>query len=147
YVPAAPDALEKVPGTEEGFEAGKGKILLMDDEDIVRKSVSRMLERLGYTVDLAFDGNEALNKYRKAIETDEKYDLVIMDLTIPGGMGGKEAIHLFHEIDPGVRAIVSSGYSNDPIMASCKDYGFCGVISKPFRLKDLSRVCKKILDQ
>jgi len=112
----------------------------MDDEEMILEVAGEMLEHLGYEVAFAKDGNEAVELYRQAKEAGNPFAAVIMDLTIPGGMGGREAIKRFMELDPNVKAIVSSGYSTDPIMADFKKYGFCGVVTKPFKIKELSEV-------
>ena len=117
---------------------GSGKILLMDDEDSVRKTVCKMLSHLGYRVEVAANGEETISLYKKAKESGEPFDTVIMDLTIRGGMGGKETIESLIQIDPDIKAIVSSGYFNDPIMSDFRTYGFSGVIPKPFEIEDLS---------
>jgi PAS domain S-box-containing protein len=135
---AAPEAREPEPAP-----AGKGRVLVLDDEAIVREVATHMLRELGYEVECAPDGAEALRLYRAALDSGGRFDAVIMDLTIPGGMGGGEAIAQLRAIDPGVRAIVSSGYSNDPIMARCGDFGFCGVIAKPYKLADLAAVVRE----
>jgi|GEM_PF-1841291 len=113
------------------------RILVMDDEEAIRDLLSQMLRRKGFDVITAGEGNEAYNLYKKAKESEMPFDLVIMDLTIPGGLGGKETIDIIRRFDPKVRAIVSSGYSNDPIMADYSKYGFSGVLPKPFSLSDL----------
>ncbi len=143
-------ASEKEPekkGPNEEFVKGDGKILLMDDEEIVRISVSSMLGGLGYRVDTAKDGGDAVEKYRDAKESSAPYDAVILDLTVPGGMGGKDAVAKLKEIDPEIKAIVSSGYSHDPVMAHFEDFGFAGVLSKPYRLIELSRVIHNVLKE
>ena len=88
---------------------------------------------------------ETLEKFKQAKEADNPYDVVIMDLTIPGGMGGKETLVELRKIDPQVMAIVSSGYANDPIMANYKEYGFAGVVPKPYRIEELSVAVQKLL--
>jgi CheY-like chemotaxis protein len=118
----------------------KGKILFMDDEEILRRAVTRMLLAWGCEVECARDGSEAIEMYRDAVESGAPYDIVIMDLTVSGGMGGREAIQKLLEVDPGAVAIVSSGYSNDPIMANFAEYGFKGVITKPYTAVELRRV-------
>jgi CheY-like chemotaxis protein len=123
----------------------KGRILVMDDEEIIRDVLSSMLEFLGYEVEFSLDGQDALDKYREAMQRDKRFDAIIMDLTIPGGKGGKEAIHDLREIDPGVRAIVSSGYSNDPVMSNFTEYGFTGVVKKPFKIEELDEVLDQTL--
>ena len=123
---------------------GKGRILVMDDEEIVWDIARNMLEYLGYDSLFAKDGQEAVGLYRSTFHTEKKIDAVIMDLTIPGAMGGKEAIVLIREIDPRARVIVASGYSNDPVMAHHRDYGFVDRIDKPFQLRDLSRMLNRV---
>lgn len=124
---------------------GHGRILLMDDEEIVRTVTGEMLQVLGYEVAIAMDGAEAIRLYSEAKESGTPFDAVIMDLTVPGGMGGKEAILKLRELDPEIRAIVSSGYSQDPIMADFKQYGFSAVLAKPFSGSILSAVLHKVL--
>ena len=125
----------------------EGKILLMDDEKIVRKALKKILEKLGYMVETATEGQETLARYKENLETGEPFNAVILDLTIPGGMGGKETIKGLLEIDPNVKALVSSGYSNDPVMAKYKDYGFKGIIIKPYDADALSKAISKLLDE
>jgi CheY-like chemotaxis protein len=117
----------------------------MDDEEILREFISRMLNKFGYHVEVASDGDEAIERYKKAKESGQPFDVVLMDLTIPGGMGGREAISKLIEIDPKVKAIVSSGYSNDPIMANYKDFGFKSVVTKPYTLNELSRTLVDVI--
>ena len=122
-----------------------GRILLMDDEEVVRKVVKDMLEKLGCQVELTCDGDEAVEKYRQAREAGRPFDAVIMDLTIPGGMGGKQAVRELLKIDDQARVIVSSGYANDPIMADFRSYGFQGVVPKPYTLRDLNKMLTEVL--
>lgn len=124
---------------------GKGKILLMDDEDYVRRVAGRMLEYLGYEVNFAKDGTEAIDLYKKSKETDKPFDALIMDLTIPGGMGGRECIDKLLALDKNVKVIVSSGYSNDKIMSDFKKYGFKDVVIKPYKIEELGEVLHKAL--
>ncbi len=105
-----------------------------------------MLERFGCTVEVAVDGNEAVKKYRESMESGNPFDAVILDLTISGGMGGKQTIIQLLSIDPEVKAIVSSGYSNDPVMASYSEYGFTDFIAKPFGSLELNKIIRKILN-
>ncbi len=123
------------------------KILVMDDDEMIGRLMPLLLPRLGYEVELAADGTEAIALYEKARYTDKPFDLVIMDLTIPGGMGGKEAIEKLLAIDPSVKAIVSSGYSNDPVMADYRDYGFKSVITKPYNVNNLGEILYKVLHE
>jgi len=99
-----------------------------------------MLEYLGYEVELAKEGNEAIDIYARRLDSDEPVDLVIMDLTIPGGMGGAKAVREILALHPAAKVIVSSGYSEDPIMADYRRYGFCGAIAKPYQLQELEKV-------
>ncbi len=124
---------------------GTGKILVMDDESLVRDVLSVSLTNLGYTVVCSQEGSEAVTLYEQALKNGHPFDAVIMDLTVPGGMGGKEAVIRLREIDPGVKAIVSSGYSQDPVMAHFRDYGFSGVVSKPYTLKILSEAVHRVI--
>lgn len=121
------------------------KILIMDDEEMLRNVAKAMLTKLGNTVVLAADGAEAVKCYQESMNSGNPIQLVIMDLTVPGGMGGKEAVLEIHKLNPEAKVIVSSGYSNDPVMANYKNYGFCAAISKPFQLQDLSQVLTKVL--
>ena len=134
----------KAPGGKPAV-AGKGKVLIMDDEQDVRDVVGAMLNRIGYNVDFAGDGGKAVELYKKAGKSKKPFDVVIMDLTIAGGISGKEAIKQFKKIDPEVKAIVSSGYSNDPVMVRYKRYGFKGVLAKPYEIKELNRVLAKVI--
>lgn len=142
YLPAA---INQVPEENEQVLSGQGKILVMDDEELVRDLLDRMLGHLGYRATLAKDGAEALELFTTARDAGEHFAALILDLTVPGGMGGKAAIERFLRIDPQVKAIVSSGYSDDPIMAEFAKYGFSGVITKPYRIAELNRVLSQVL--
>lgn len=124
---------------------GKGRILIMDDEEMVLDLVKQILDHLGYKVNCAEDGDKAIRQFKDAKSKNKPFDVVIMDLTIPGGLGGKEVIKTLKEIDPSVKAIVSSGYSNDPIMANYKKYGFAARLSKPYHIETLSSTIQKIM--
>ena len=121
-----------------------GRILIMDDQKPILKMMSRMLNRLGYDTDCAIDGAQAFDIYKKAIQENNPFDFVILDLTIPGGMGGAEAIKKLRELDSNVKAVVSSGYSNDPIMSNYKEYGFCGLIPKPYTKDQMKNLIDSI---
>jgi PAS domain S-box-containing protein len=138
YLPASKKAVKggrKMTTTNLG-QAG-GKVLVMDDEEIIRKMLENMLNLAGYRVELSSGGKEAIQKYGQAITAGDPFDAVIMDLTIPGGTGGKEAVKELLKIDPRAAVIVSSGYANDPIMAEYKKHGFKAVIAKPYSVKQL----------
>ncbi|MGB5615268.1 MAG: response regulator, partial [Desulfobacterales bacterium] len=126
---------------------GKGRVLVMDDEKLIRDIVAQFLTVMGFETAKAEDGREAMELYREAKESGHAFDVVIMDLTIPGGMGGKETIEKLLAYDPAAIAIVSSGYSNDPIMSNCEAYGFKGVIKKPYRIEDLSDALRDLLSR
>ena len=143
YVPASEARAEERARPQP--PQGKGRIILMDDEDMVRKVTSQMLRQLGYHVDGASDGVEVIELYRKAKEGGKPYDVVIMDLTIPGGMGGRECVEKLHAIDPEAKAIVTSGYSDDPVMAEHERFGFSGVISKPWKIESLSEALHTVM--
>jgi PAS domain S-box-containing protein len=145
-----------LPATQEGISerreqerviGGRGRILVMDDEESIRKVAGEIIKQLGYEVEYAVDGDEAVELYRRAKESNKPFDVVIMDLTIPGGTGGKEAITRLLEIDPRVKAIVSSGYSNDPVMSEFRKYGFRGVVAKPYKIQELSTTLHNIINE
>ena len=121
-------------------EGAKGRIVIMDDDDSVREVCSDIVSLLGYDVDCTSDGEELINFYKEALANNIRIDAVILDLTVPGGMGGKEAIQKLKEIDSNVVGIVSSGYSNDPIMSVYQDFGFSAVIAKPYQVEDMEEV-------
>jgi PAS domain S-box-containing protein len=125
--------------------AGKGKILVMDDEELVRIVAAEMLTQLGYDPGFAGDGREAIEKYKRAKRAGAPYDAVILDLTVPGGMGGRETLVQLMEIDPDINAIVSSGYAAEPIIAELREQGFIDFIEKPYEIGDLSEVLHRTL--
>ncbi|MCK5682904.1 response regulator [bacterium] len=126
---------------------GKGKILVMDDEIMVREIAGELLLLLGYEVEFVKDGVELLERYKNASQCGEPYDAVIIDLTIHGGMGGKEVIGILLAIDPDVVAIVTSGYENDPVLSNFKSYGFKNVIPKPYNIVELGKTLKQALSE
>jgi nitrogen-specific signal transduction histidine kinase len=129
----------------EEIVTGQGRVLVMDDEDYIRELASAMLSKLGYEVAAAKDGQIAVDLYKQAIDEGSPFDAVILDLTVPGGMGGKETIKRLNEIDKNVRAIVSSGYSNDPVISNYTHYGFRGAVQKPYLLQEMSQVLRSVI--
>jgi len=121
------------------------KIMVMDDEEIVRNITRSQLSVLGHDVVLVEDGEQAINRYQKSQESNMPVDLVILDLTIPGGMGGEEAAAKILQIDPKAKIIVASGYSNDPVMANYREYGFASSLTKPFDLDGLRKSIESAL--
>jgi len=119
--------------------------MIMDDEEIIRGVTGSMLTMLDHEALEAKDGREAIELYKRELAAGRPVDLIIMDLTIPGGMGGKEAAQEILAINPEAKLIVSSGYSNDPIMAHCQEYGFAATLDKPFQLDDLMDVLNQTL--
>lgn len=144
YLPASTENILEIQKEEEHQHTGQGKILIMDDQESILRMVTRMLNRMGYEVTSAKEGNQAINIYREFYDAGQPFDLVILDLTIPGGMGGAKTIPELLKIDPKVKAVVSSGYSNAPIMANYEDYGFYDVVPKPYTKQELSDVLNKI---
>lgn len=129
----------------EDIPSGRKRILFMDDEEMLRSVVSRMLEIMGYEVVAAADGQEAFDLYMAAAEDDRPFDAVILDLSVQNGMGGKEAVARLIEFDPEVLALVSSGLVGDPIMQNYSEYGFRGVIPKPYTSDELREGLSRIL--
>lgn len=147
YLPVLDDHSEEVTMHDDHSEIimGKGRVLVMDDDEMVREFLEDALNELGYEVTSAADGKQAIEEYQESMKADRKIDVAIMDLTVPGGMGGREAMQRLKKIDPTAKALVSSGYSNDPIMAEYEKYGFSGVMEKPYNLETLSRRLHEVL--
>lgn len=145
YLPASTQSLIQPETPSTPIHASGKHILVMDDEEMVRRVAGDMLRFLNFAVTVAKDGTEAISLYEKALAAGNPFSAVILDLIIPGGMGGKEAVQLLRMLDPNVKAIVSSGYSTDPVMTDHRRYGFVGLVSKPYRLDELkseiARVC------
>ncbi len=125
---------------------GTGRVLIVDDEEAIRALVEFTLERLGYEVAQAESALEGLTLYQQALDTGKRFDAVILDLTLPGGMGGKEALKKLLEIDPTVNAIVSSGYAMDATMSRYQDFGFRGVIAKPYEASELGKIVHEVIE-
>jgi len=140
---SAPGPAKGATGSRSPFRA---RVLFMDDEPSIRSMAVIFMERLGYDCVVAIDGAEAVRKYQEAMDAGRKYEVVVMDLTVPGGMGGREAMEHLRQMDPGVCAIVSSGYSRDPVLANYQVHGFQAVLPKPYGLEQLTKVMRQALD-
>jgi PAS domain S-box-containing protein len=127
------------------FEPIKGRVLFMDDEEPIRMMTQALLERLGLKVTVTCEGDEAVREYATARSAGEPYDIVIFDLTVPGAMGGADAMREILKIDPAARGIVSSGYSSDPVMANFRAHGFRGSVPKPYRIADIARTIREVM--
>jgi len=127
------------------IQPGQGRILILEDEELVRNTVKHMLARLGYEAEIAADGSQAIELFQKAKNSGRPFDAVLADLIIPGGMGGVEAVEKLRQIDPEVKAIVTSGYADDPVLASFREYGFCAALAKPYRIGELSDTIGKVM--
>ncbi|MBN2545382.1 MAG: PAS domain S-box protein [Spirochaetes bacterium] len=147
YLPASTKNNKKLTNNklENALSVGKGKILYMDDEESILRIAQKILAKLGYEVDVASNGFTTVYKYKNALKNTSPYDCVILDLTIPGSVGGKETLEYLLKIDPNVKAIVTSGYSNDTILANYKDYGFKGAIKKPFTINNVGETLSSVL--
>jgi signal transduction histidine kinase/CheY-like chemotaxis protein len=143
-------ACRKLPGEEKASRPKAlpqhGKILVMDDEEAVRKVVKRLLRRLGHAVELAEDGQQAVEVYRSAKNHGCPFDAVILDLTVRAGVGGQEAIQALLQIDPAVKAIVMTGYANNPVVLEPERHGFKGVLTKPFDGVSLQKILGRVMD-
>ncbi len=130
---------EEEEGSHPGVSAPqrKGKVLIMDDEELIRAVATEMMVTLGHEVESAEDGEEAIEKFRQAAESGRPFDVVILDITVKGGMGGELAIKRLREMDPQVKAIVSSGYSDNPVVSDYRAYGFTSFLNKPYQFQEL----------
>jgi len=146
YLPASPKKVSRNEDEPSQVFKGSGKILVMDDEEMIRDFAKELLEYLGYEVELARDGAEAVSLFQAARDNKVPFAALFMDITVPGGMGGKEAIKEILALDPHAKAIVSSGYARDPIMSNYAQYGFVGVVPKPYNLEEMSRELHRVLN-
>ncbi|MBC8413806.1 MAG: PAS domain S-box protein [Nitrospira sp.] len=146
YIPATMKKISEDPDQLNLEIQGEGKILIMDDDEFVRESLGEMLKILHYTPIYAKNGSEAIAAYKELLSSNSPVKAIVMDLTIPGAMGGREAIQELLKIDADVRAIVSSGYSYDEVISNYSEYGFRAVLRKPFKgLDDLGKVLKSVI--
>ncbi len=146
YLPALAEGYPAEGKKKSEFFKGTGRVLLVDDDDALRRSIATALNRLGYEVQTAEEGAEGIRIYQEARSSGRPVDVVVMDLTIPGGMGGQEAAQELLRVDPEAKLIASSGYSTDPVMSDFRAYGFRAVISKPYRLEDLGETLRRVLE-
>ncbi|GJL55665.1 MAG: hypothetical protein NPIRA02_27970 [Nitrospirales bacterium] len=144
YLPASPSHVSSDENTPPMSITGEGKILVMDDDDSVRLLLEEMLIHLGYEVESVPDGDDAITRYQQAKAKQQGYSAVILDLTVPGGLGGKDTLEKLRQIDPNVKAIVASGYCNDPLLSRYSAFGFLGMVAKPFQLGELSEVLHRV---
>jgi len=146
YLPASDEKSSPQAGPKiVSHNKGNPRVLIMDDEDAIRAVSMESLTFLGYDAESACDGKQMLELYKAAKHKGRPFDAVIMDLTIPGGMGGKEAVEKLLEFDPEAKAIASSGYANDPVMANFRKYGFKGLLVKPYKLEEISKTLNEII--
>ncbi len=145
YLPSTDKRLPEGAMKGKTLFRGRGRVLVMEDEETIRLILQKMIAEIGYEADFVVNGEEAVELYTKARESANPFDAVLMDLTIRGGMGGQECIQHLLEFDPSVKAIVSSGYSDAPVISNYRDYGFLGIITKPYRIEDLSEVLYKVI--
>ncbi|MBN2738084.1 MAG: response regulator [Spirochaetales bacterium] len=126
---------------------GKGRILLMDDDDMVRRVSGKILEHLGYEVLPAEEGRKAIEIYQKAMDDKNPVDVVLLDLTVPGGMSGQETFVELIKIDKNVKAVICSGYSSDPVISQYKDAGFKAVVQKPYTVEKLNFIISQVISE
>jgi PAS domain S-box-containing protein len=127
-----------------GLPGGRRRVLLMDDDERVRRITGAMLQQLGYDVEFAGNGEEAIERYRKEKESGKRFDAVILDLTVQGGIGGEHTLRELHEIDPEVKAVISSGYADHPVIKNFRAYGFLAAIAKPYTIEKLMALLEKL---
>ncbi len=147
YLPAVEAEKEAAEASELSNFIRKGRILLMDDEELIRDVAGRMIEVFGHEVDFAEHGEAAIEKYEAAMESGNPFDIVILDLTIRGGMGGKETVKHLLAADPKIKAIVSSGYSDDAVVSDYRNYGFSARLTKPYKLRELSDTLNNLMSR
>ena len=146
YLPAIEELDSESEENKIPIAPGTGKILFMDDEAFIRELAVDLIQKIGdYQVTVAKDGEEVIHLYQQALKEGSRFDAVILDLTVRGGMGGKEAIRKLREIDPKVRAIVSSGYSTDPVMSDFITFGFQEAVKKPYQIQEMSKALNSVL--
>jgi CheY-like chemotaxis protein len=145
YLPASQKAVVCAQPHSPVPLSGSGRILVVDDEEMIRNLLRQLLESLGYTVECVQDGTEAVTAYQHAQAVGQSFAAVILDYTIPGGIGGLETLHCLRALDPQVKALISSGYANNPVMADWAYYGFSGVVAKPYTIAQLQEALHNVL--
>jgi CheY-like chemotaxis protein len=145
WLPAAQQQPAATTPSGSPFDPMCGRVLFMDDEEGIRTMVQELLARVGLEIVAVPDGAAAIAAYEQARKDGQPFDVVVMDLTVPGAMGGREAMERLLVIDPQVKAIVSSGYSKDPVLANHRAHGFRGMVPKPYRVADLTKVLREVL--
>ncbi len=145
FLPLADQPVEVQARPAPSLRFGTGRVLFMDDDDHICNLTAAMLQSLDYKFDIAKNGEDAIVLYKRYLNIGRPYDAVIMDLTVIGGMGGEETFRVLHDLDPDVRAIVSSGYDNEEMAKQYLEMGFCGYLTKPYRVTDLGKVLKAVL--
>ncbi len=140
YLPALPDRAVVHPEPPAPAPAMRLRVLVMDDEEVIRRVTQRALAPAGCDVEVAGSGEEAISRWRAAREAGRPFDLAVLDLTVPGGMGGQETLAALRALDPAIRAIVSSGYSSSAVLADYRAHGFVAAITKPWTAEQLRRV-------
>jgi PAS domain S-box-containing protein len=145
YLPASTEKEVVSRRSPETVPTGSGKVLVMDDEEAIRESTAEILNSIGYDVTMARDGNEAIDIVRASQGSEDRFNVVLLDLTIPGDIGGRDIIEDLIEIDPDVKAIVMSGYSNDSVLSNYRQYGFHGALLKPFKVSDIAQALSNVM--
>ena len=145
FLPSLKIKIKKKQDTVHQIIKGTGKVLIIDDDEDVLNTIAPMLKSIGYTTSLVKDNSEAISIFKKAMKKGSPFNAVILDLTIPGELSSKMTLIKLREIDKNIKVIVSSGYSNDPIMSKYKEYGFDNVIAKPYKIDKLNKILHKIL--
>jgi len=146
YLPAQPSSVPPEKEKEDAPDCPSASVLVMDDDELVLEMARTILENYGFSVCTVDDGKKTLKEYQRRLNENRPFDVVIMDLTVPGGMGGKKTITELLKIDPNAKAVVSSGYSNDPVLANYENFGFHAVATKPYKIEDLLTAIKQALD-
>lgn len=144
-LPAHPSAQPVAQQQESEATGISGRVLFMDDEESICRMVTTLLEKMGFSVTAVREGGAVLREYTRAQQSGRPFDVVLMDLTVPGGMGGRDAMEALRQMDPGVKAVVSSGYSSDPVLANYREHGFRGRVVKPYRAADLAKVLREVM--